>query len=246
MKKCIGFFAILAVLAVTGCGTNTGQDSLSSQSAEAVHPVQTKEKADLEMIQQQALYTLKMKQDSRTYDLYLFASDAEKRVNQDDSACAKAGDEIVSGDFSLAAVPADNQKEIKLLSIGTHTFQVPGDGVDVIKGDPDLLIVSHCEASDQYSAGLFMLSPEGRPVQLRDEAGKKLIMNARPGRLKAYGQNAYQSAVFSNAQDMNWTFYNWELDPKRSVLKLKKKIIPANPAELDVTEWAQNPDYFVK
>jgi|GEM_PF-5680135 len=247
MKRTVaaGFFAC-SLLVAAGCGNSTvdSQHAPKAQAAERkAVPVQKAGKLD--QIKKKALYTIQMSHHKKTYDIYVYSEHAQKTEIREGSNCAHPGDQAYQGEFALAAVQKGS-KEPSILNIGKQTFQVPVDAVDVVEGTPDLLMISHCVSAEENRAALFMFDQQGKLVQVKGEDGKKLTLNTRPDRIKARGKGTYQSAVFSNAAETNWLFYNWKLDTKKATLKLEKEIIPKNPEKVDLSKWTIEPDYIIK
>jgi|GEM_PF-6938769 len=257
MKKVLLVWIVVLFLTVlTACGTSTEKDKSTGENNQ-IKPTITSETVNSEPeadqlktinaagIAEKARYTFLMKQNEKSYNLYIYSDDEKESMTKDDWACANKGDHIFTGDYFIAAVEK-GAENASVLSIGKHTFQVPNDGVDVIDGDPSLLVVSHCEASDMYSGGLFAVDKLGKPYQLRDLNGYKLVMNVSPSRIKSIGKNKYQTAVFNKEGNMLWAFENWELYPQYASLVNTQTNIMGDPTKLDVTKWAEDPDYIVK
>ncbi|WLV24458.1 hypothetical protein QR721_12560 [Aciduricibacillus chroicocephali] len=251
MKRIILLFGLIAALCA-GCGTSEEQSGKAEKKQSNAETVAnegkikqaTESPLSAEEIAEQARYTFLIKQNHTQYGFHIFAEKERKSTADEDWACANKGDDVYTGDYKLAVVKKGGSKP-SVIPIGHHTFQVPNDGVGVIEGDPSLLVVSHCEASDLYSAQLYTLRKNGKPIEIKDGDGKKLSLNVTPIRIKAIGKNTYQSAVFSNAGETDWVFYNWILDREKWQLTLEKKIIPA-PGKVDVTKWSENPNYIVE
>ena len=249
MKKVLIAIGIIAVIC-TGCGTANNsvsssekQSSTNSSNSEKIKQA-TESPLSAEEIAEKARYTFLMKQNGIQYGLHIFAENEKKTSTDEDWACANKGDDIFTGEYKLAVVKKGGSKA-SVIPIGQHTFQVPTDGVNVIQGNPSLLALSHCEASDLYSAQLYAIAANGKPIEIKDSEGKKLSLNVTPNRIKGTGENSYQSAVFSNAGDTDWVFYNWKLDKEKWQLFLDKKIVP-ELGKVDVTKWSEDPRYIVE
>lgn len=249
MKKILVAIGIIAVICA-GCGTANNsvsssekQSSTNSSNTEKIKQA-TESPLSAEEIAERARYTFLLKQDDIQYGLHIFSGNEKKSSADEDWACANKGDDIYKGDYKLAVVKKGKSKA-SVIPIGQHTFQVPTDGVKVIQGDPSLLVISHCEASDLYSSRLYAIGENGKPIEIKDNEGKRLSLNVTPDRIKTLGKNSYQSAVFSNAGETDWVFYNWKLDREKWQLILDKKIVP-EPGKVDVTKWSEDPGYIVE
>src|SRR5699024_9285078 len=176
-------------------------------------------------------------------DVYVYSANAKEETVKEDSACASAGQKIQKGDYSLVSIN-DKTNETHKLPIGEASFTKDSTEANIIKGDPELLLLSMCQGSDLYTSQTFVMTSTGELKAVKDTDGETLDLDVKPDLIKSTGKNKYQMAVFTNVDpDTNWYFYDLTLDPKTYKMSTSDKIVPSDLRNFDMREWKKDPNY---
>lgn len=176
-------------------------------------------------------------------DVYVYSANAKEETLKADSGCGSAGQKVYKGDYSLVSVNSQTNATHKL-PIGEASFTKGSNEANVIKGDPELLLLSMCQGSDLYTSQTFVMTSKGELKAVKDTDGNALNLDVKPDLIKSTGKNKYQMAVFTNVDpDTNWYFYDLTLDPKTYQMSIGEKIIPSDLRNFDMREWKKDPNY---
>ncbi|WP_433947032.1 hypothetical protein [Paenibacillus sp. SN-8-1] len=164
-------------------------------------------------LSKKSLYSFKMSDGKSQYAVYLYSEKQKVEKVTEPWACANLGDKAYSGKYKISIVKQGDIK-VKTLDIGERTFMPAGNLnlAYLIKGSPDLIAVSTCEASVGSTVELFYIDG-GKMIKT-----KNTIFTMHGKSLRGNGKSGYQSVQYNNAEDAGWTFENWKLDKKKSTL----------------------------
>lgn len=153
--------------------------------------------------------------DGKLYTISLKAMKEETFTEENGWAGAQAGDIIYKGDYEVMVAKGLTAEKQKLL-LKDVTFNASRNDVRVIKGTPDLLLVSQFEATNTNMGKVYVIH-NGELVQLTND-GKMDVFAFTNTAFKDVMPKQYQTAYYENMEG-TWTFVLYKLDEDTLSLK---------------------------
>ncbi|MCY9664877.1 hypothetical protein M5X11_07890 [Paenibacillus alginolyticus] len=183
-----------------------------------------------------------------SYELYIYAESEKIKINDYTWACAMKGDRIYSGNYSAALVKKGTT-DVHFFDLGERQFNYDGKEVFIVKGNPDLLAFSSCQASSGSLINYWFVK-EGQLKVIKNEKGNDGFGIFR-GYIKSAGEGSYQSVSYTNSSDeVSWIFENWTLDQNKEILIHEKELTFTNQrfteGQKQLNRFYNEKDYIVE
>lgn len=146
-----------------------------------------------------------------------------------------------------AVVVGEEQNNIQFYPLGEREFNIDRKSVYLVKGKPDLLAISQCEATNSNAVQYFYIK-DHQLTQIKSEDNHEYF-SILSNYIKSSGENKYQYVLYNNAGETSWYFLNYRLDTNRDIFVDEEGVI-FNEDEFELGEkhlnrWQSNPVYIV-
>lgn len=179
-----------------------------------------------------SLFYFTIQENSREYDVMIYAENQEEDTENVISACSAEDDPVYFGDYQVIVVDKKN-KQMSSINIGDQFFNTNHDYAMQIDGTDNMFMVSECQGSEISLSNYFMMS-DGQLIQLKTDDGRTDFFISHE-LVRGIGDNLLQTALYSNCCEITgWVFYTFEVDAEQGIIKYVKSFHNDKPVQEDV------------
>ncbi|MDP5276180.1 outer membrane protein assembly factor BamB family protein [Chengkuizengella axinellae] len=194
------------------------------------------ETINMDEIRDISKYKFLIEDGSEQYQVFIYATEEMPSIQKDTWACALENDQLYTGNYKLGWAKV-NDKEGRALDLGERTLNMSRDDIFVVKGTPNLLVISQCEASVSNSVQFYFFNNNELKKIENSQFGDYFSLFGY--NIKNVSPFKFQTVSYNNA-NAEWTFLTWELD------KQTERLIKTNVIDFGFEKWDLGRVYFYK